>query len=187
MRRARRWRRLRSLLYLLILGGGLIWLAFSQSPPREGDSWQAYRGVTVLDGDSFRLNGNGDVAGEIRLEGIDAPEYDQSCRRASGTDWPCGREARAAMQRLLAEQGLACSALATDRYARHIARCRTGSTPDIAAALVSGGWAVITGRGISPAYGAEEGAARTARRGIWQGSFDRPADWRARHGSTPPP
>src|SRR5690606_410103 len=44
--------------------------------------------VTVNDGDSITLG-----AERIRLRGIDAPEYNQFCRR-NGAEYPCGRRAR---------------------------------------------------------------------------------------------
>jgi endonuclease YncB( thermonuclease family) len=31
------------------------------------------------------------------------------------------------------------------------------------------------------AYAGQEAQARAARRGLWEGSFDAPWDWRARH------
>src|SRR5918992_4757425 len=44
--------------------------------------------VDIIDGDSFRRSKD-----EIRLNGIDAPEYRQSCHDKAGRDWDCGREA----------------------------------------------------------------------------------------------
>jgi endonuclease YncB( thermonuclease family) len=40
-----------------------------------------------IDGDSLHVDDK-----EVRLFGIDAPEFDQTCQRASG-DWSCGAAA----------------------------------------------------------------------------------------------
>ena len=41
----------------------------------------------IVDGDTITISGN-----KIRLSGIDAPEKDQTCRKA-GITWRCGYEA----------------------------------------------------------------------------------------------
>ena len=132
--------------------------------------------VHVIDGDSLTVrHGGADLT--IRLTGIDAVEYRQACTR-SGTQWPCGREARQALERLVGRGSLHCALSAKDRYGRTLAACRTGVLPDgidLGAEMVRQGWAVASGAD----YLAEEAAAETARRGIWQGSFTTPADWRA--------
>ena len=46
---------------------------------------------------------------------------------------------------------------------------------DLSADMIRLGWAVANG----DAYRSEEGEAELTRRGIWQGAFERPADWRA--------
>jgi endonuclease YncB( thermonuclease family) len=52
--------------------------------------------------------------------------------------------------------------------------------PDLSEALVQAGMAVSpASRGDAP-YGDAEAAARSAKRGLWQGSFELPAEWRAR-------
>lgn len=134
--------------------------------------------VQVIDGDSLTVRHDGaDLT--IRLIGIDAVEYRQSCTRA-GTQWPCGRKARQALERLVGRGSLHCALSAKDRYGRTLAACRTGVLPDgvdLGAEMVRQGWAVASGTD----YLAEEADAETARRGIWQGSFTTPADWRAAH------
>lgn len=134
--------------------------------------------VHVIDGDSLTVR-NGDARLTIRLSGIDAVEYRQSCTRA-GVDWSCGREARSALERLAGRGPLLCTLSAKDHYGRTLAECRTAKYPDgvdLGAEMVRQGWAVAN----DDAYLAEEGAAQTARRGIWQGDFTAPADWRAAH------
>src|SRR5690242_19112426 len=55
-------------------------------PPIVGQVW-------IVDGDSMRLGGR-----SIRLEGIDAPEWDQTCLDQSGRSWRCGRAASRALR-----------------------------------------------------------------------------------------
>jgi hypothetical protein len=43
--------------------------------------------VRVIDGDTIVINGE-----HVRLQGVDAPETDQTCN-AYGREWPCGRTA----------------------------------------------------------------------------------------------
>jgi len=62
----------------------------------------------AADGDSLAIGGE-----RMRLKGIDAPELVQSCER-NGRPWACGREARDALQRLVAgPPGLSADITAT--------------------------------------------------------------------------
>ena len=169
-----RWRRrFRSLIALLLLSG----LAFAAW------IWLPTSAVTVplthvIDGDSLTLK-QGDAPLTIRLTGIDAVEYRQLCTRAAAP-WPCGRDARTALEKLAGNGPLECDFAAKDRYGRTLAECRTAPFPDgidLGAEMVRLGWAIAT----SDAYLVEEAEGQAKRRGIWQGEFARPADWRAAH------
>jgi endonuclease YncB( thermonuclease family) len=130
--------------------------------------------ATAIDGDSLRLNGV-----EMRLKGLDAPELAQSCRRSDGLDWPCGRAARAALGRQFARGLATCIGQQHDLYGRLLVTCRVLGA-DINAEMVRQGHAVAYGL-----YGAEESAARADARGVWSGSFQRPAEWRKAHPREP--
>ena len=123
----------------------------------------------VIDGDSLVVAGV-----EIRLYGIDAPEYRQYCFRR-GRPWPCGIEATRTLRALIASRPVACRAREEDRYGRTVASCSVAGS-DLGAAMVAGGHAVAYG-----AYQLEELAARNAGRGIWSSRFETPAAWRAKH------
>ncbi|MFZ1682210.1 MAG: thermonuclease family protein [Rhizobiaceae bacterium] len=127
--------------------------------------------VTLADGDSLVLAGE-----RVRLRGLDAPEFGQSCRR-DGQDYACGRSARAELARLIGKSAVTCTGWERDKYNRLLARCTAGGI-DLNRALVKNGWAVSYGD-----YAAEEADARAARRGLWAGEFDRPSAWRAVHGA----
>jgi len=131
--------------------------------------------VTVADGDSLTL---GTV--RIRLRGIDAPEYAQTCTR-DGADYACGRMARQALVALTAGRPVTCDGWQKDRYGRLLGDCRAGGV-DLNRAQVEAGWAVAYG-----GFESEEAVARAARRGIWAGSFVQPQEWRRGHRQQPEP
>jgi len=131
-------------------------------------------GYEVVDGDSLR---RGET--DIRLHGIDAPEYRQVCSDRAGHDYACGKEAAAALRTLMRSGIVACASFETDRYGRAVASCKAGDL-DINGEMVRLGWAVAYRR-HSIAYLGEEAEARAARRGMWQGRFDNPQDWRDKH------
>lgn len=160
--------RLSTLLALAALVALFVWSQRVLERPLPGDT-VATGMAQVIDGDSLRINGQ-----EMRLKGIDAPEFNQTCQRA-GKDVPCGREAAAALRRLLARGPITCVGHEQDRYARLLVSCRIRGA-DVAAIMVKEGLVVSYGD-----YLVEEAEARNDNRGLWSGSFDMPRDWRAAH------
>ena len=131
--------------------------------------------VKVVDGDSLKA---GDE--QIRLLGIDAPELRQNCRDAQGRGWQCGRAAKTRLAELVSKGDVACTSHGKDRYGRTLAVCSGGNIPDVGEVLVREGYAVNFALSFS-GYPAAERDAQSARRGLWQGEFERPQDWRRRH------
>ena len=129
---------------------------------------------TAIDGDSLRKD-----ATEYRLNGIDAPELQQTCEGASGGNYTCGHEAREALRALVRGKDLTCISLEIDRYGRDIVVCNTGGA-DINGEMVRQGWAIAYRR-HSLAYVGDEADAQRAKRGIWRGRFEDPEAWRERH------
>ncbi len=127
----------------------------------------------VLDGDTLLIAGE-----KLRLTGVDAPEADQICRR-DGRDWPCGREAVRSLRRHLGDEVIHCRSRARDNFGRSVVTCTKKDGTDINAWLVREGWAITDG--FAAPYAAEEREAKAAKRGIWSGTFDNPADWRRLH------
>jgi endonuclease YncB( thermonuclease family) len=155
------------------LGAAALLLAVALVMQHFGVNLATHEGRAVaIDGDSLRLNNV-----ELRLKGIDAPEYRQTCRDQNGKDYPCGRLARRALAALVQEHDVACAETGKDRYGRGLALCRIRDhNIDIAAEMVRQGMAVAFGD-----FDALESEAKSARRGIWAGSFERPVEWRKRH------
>lgn len=125
----------------------------------------------VIDGDSLRVAGT-----EVRLFGVDAPEYAQTCFD-NGAAVPCGAMAKDALEGLIGGGVLVCVSHETDTYGRAVARCMTSGV-DVGDALVSSGWATAFRR-YSDEYVAAEARARASRTGIWQWDFQSPEDFRA--------
>lgn len=126
----------------------------------------------VIDGDTLDVGGV-----RVRLHGADAFERDQTCDGPRGP-WACGAAATRALKNRAEGRRLVCQVLDTDRYGRKVSRCERGGV-DVAEALVAEGLALAYRR-YSRDYIDEEMAARAGARGAWDGSFDRPEQWRSR-------
>lgn len=149
---------------------GLGALAFQAPSP------EAFAGpARAVDGDTLDMLGM-----RVRIQGIDAPELHQTCVRQE-RPWPCGEASRQALATAVSGRSVACTARSRDRYARPVARCTVDGV-DLGARQIAAGMAISFGRG---AYEAEQATARAAGRGIWAGSFQRPADYRADHPRLP--
>ena len=129
--------------------------------------------LQVVDGDSLRQGKT-----DIRLHGIDAPEYRQTCRDKHGAAYPCGKLAANVLRSLVREGEVSCTSIETDRYGRAVAVCARGDL-EINGEMVRLGWAVAYSR-HSLSYVRLEAKARRAKRGIWAGSFEPPEGYRAR-------
>lgn len=133
----------------------------------------------VIDGDSLKVAGT-----EIRLFGVDAPEFTQPCYN-NGSEVTCGAMAKDVLAGLIGNSVLTCQPRYTDTFGRIVATCQTSGV-DIAGALVDAGWATAFQR-YGNDYVAAEMGARAARAGIWQWDFQMPEDYRASQQASPQP
>ena len=122
------------------------------------------------DGDALMVGGK-----EVRLYGIDAPEYDQSCQK-TGQDWSCGAAAANRLAQLVNGKTVVCSSVGIDDHSRVLGRCMVGAT-DINRTMVATGYAVAFRRYSSDYVSAEE-SAKVNKRGIWSGTFQMPSEFR---------
>lgn len=125
----------------------------------------------AIDGDTLAMTG-----ARIRLYAIDAPEKAQTCQR-DGQDWACGMEATATLARLIEGREVACQQVTWDRYGRMVATCTVGNL-DLGEVMVRAGMAVALPQ-FSDVYVRVEAGARTQKLGIWNSTFETPADYRA--------
>ena len=125
----------------------------------------------VIDGDTLEIDGQ-----RIRLHGIDAPESKQLCRKGGEEPWRCGNDATSALKAFLGSRPVSCEELDRDRYRRVVAKCAVEGV-DIGEWMVSQGWAVAYYL-YSYEYSRAEQRARSARRGMWAGEFEKPWEWR---------
>lgn len=136
--------------------------------------------VQITDGDTLTLDGV-----RMRLNGIDAPELQQTCARANGQRWPCGSEARAALQVLVqTDPGMVCLGDSHDRYGRRLVTCH-GGFGDLGQAMVAQGMARAYRRYAMDYVGAEQAAQRGGL-GIWQGDNQSPEAYRAAEAASAP-
>jgi endonuclease YncB( thermonuclease family) len=133
----------------------------------------------VVDGDTIVVQGV-----RVRLEGIDAPELEQSCARASGIrfwgfagTWKCGREAAEHVERLVRQRVVRCEGFGTDAYGRMLGVC-TVEGLEINSDLVRQGLAWAFAK-YSQRYVAVEAEAKNARSGIWQAETKPAWEWRS--------
>ena len=154
-----------------LVAGGMA--AIGVGKPRGPERMRAGgSAVRVADGDTFTLDGR-----RIRLVGIDAPERGQSCTGADGRPYDCGQASAGALTRLIGGARPLCRQRYRDPYGRSVATCVVDGR-DLGRAMVGEGWAVAYAR-YSRDYVGDEAAARQARRGVWQGRFERPEAVRA--------
>jgi len=159
------------------LGLAVLLLAGSPATPAHAD---AAGSACIEDGDTLHINGRrsyGKCRGgqEVVLYGIDAPELEQTCLH-DAREWPCGRQAAATLLRLTMDKTVTCEGDSWNRDDALIAVCHVDGL-DLNHTMVRLGLAVSDGT----RYAREEGAARAEHAGMWIGTFERPAEWRAAH------
>lgn len=125
----------------------------------------------VLDADTLEMRGH-----RVRLDGIDAPETRQACRR-NGQRYQCGVAATQALRRRIGGHAVACAVSGQDRHGRLLAFCQAADGTDLNSWLVEQGWALASRR-YATRYVAQEERARAAQAGLWAGAFVPPWEWR---------
>lgn len=140
-------------------------------PFNPNDYPVVYGAVRVINGDTLEMYGK-----YFRLYGIDAPESNQTCADRQGRAYSCGREAAVWLKSWIQDNELECHVIQQDTKGNMIGTCSFGPY-DLGAALVNAGWAVANVR-QTDIYSAYEMQAQKDRRGLWQGSFYKPWDWR---------
>lgn len=129
--------------------------------------------ATVIDGDTLEIGG-----ARVRLEGIDAPEAEQTCSGGWFGTWKCGRAASEQLRWLTGGRRVECETAGRDKYGRVLGWCSADGR-DINAEMVRSGhaWAFVR---YSTRYQTVEAQARKGKIGIWKGDAEPAWEFRAR-------
>jgi endonuclease YncB( thermonuclease family) len=136
-------------------------------------SWAA--SPIVRDGGTIQL-----AEVTYKLDGIDAPEFDQICIDEHADTWACGVAARDQLARLIAGRPVRCEDLGADTTyrKRHVGICTTeGETVSLNELLVRQGFALNV-ESAKAGFKDDEAGAKDARRGLWKGCFAAPHEFR---------
>src|SRR6266700_2909708 len=147
----------------------IVWIVVSISP-----GWAAT--AIVKDGNTIQL---GEVT--YRLDGIDAPELDQTCIDDQADPWTCGVEAREQLTKLIDGRPVHCDDLGPDKTTRkrHIGLCTVeGETASLNQLLIRQGFALDFEPSAKGRFLQDEAGARDGRLGLWKGCFVAPQDFR---------
>ena len=136
----------------------------------------------VVDGDTIHINNY-----KFRLEGIDAPEMRQQCKKESFKisfligltfykDYSCGRVSKEKLITKIDTAEIKCISSSKDRYKRYIATCYKGKT-NLNQWMVRNGFAIAYRR-YSKTYVPDEEFAKENKLGLWKGKFMEPEKWR---------
>jgi endonuclease YncB( thermonuclease family) len=136
--------------------------------------WAA--GAAVKDGGTLQLNGV-----TWRLDGIDAPEFDQVCIDEHADSWTCGIDARDQLAKLIGDRQVRCGDLGPDPAykKRHLGTCTVeGETSSLNQLLVRQGFALNFDPAAKGRFKEDETGARDNRLGLWKGCFVAPQEFR---------
>ena len=136
----------------------------------------------IIDGDTIYINEY-----KIRLEGIDAPEMRQECKKERlkissivgftfYKNYSCGRISKEKLIAKINGSQIKCISTTKDRYKRYIATCFKDKI-NLNRWMVRNGYAVAYRR-YSKEYISDEDFARENKLGLWQGKFIKPEKWR---------
>jgi endonuclease YncB( thermonuclease family) len=136
--------------------------------------WAA--GATVKDGGTLQLGGV-----TYRLDGIDAPEFDQVCIDEHADAWTCGVEARDQFAKLVGDRQVRCGDLGPDPSykKRHLGICTVeGEASSLNQLLVRQGFALNLDPAGKGRFKEDEAGAKEKRQGLWKGCFVAPQEFR---------
>jgi endonuclease YncB( thermonuclease family) len=154
-------------------GGGFGNLASVGNLPLIGSTKPLQGRAYAVGADTLRI-----ASTAVKLAGIEAPEGEQRCGKASSRSWRCGAAAEAALYKLVGGRVVSCALSGNDGAGRALGHCSVGDK-DVGAELVRQGHVFADGS-ILARYAGQEREARAAKAGLWSGDVERPAAYRAK-------
>jgi endonuclease YncB( thermonuclease family) len=130
----------------------------------------------VRDGNTIQL---GNVT--YRIEGIDAPEFDQNCIDDHADPWSCGTEARDQLVKLIGGKPVHCDDHGPDKTfrRRHLGLCTvTGETTSLNQEMIAKGFALDLASPGKDKFANDQASAKDGRLGLWKGCFVKPQEFR---------
>lgn len=121
--------------------------------------------LKIIDGDSLEIG-----KARIRLQGIDAPEYIQTCKNENNKSYHCGIDSTNFLKHLTNDKTIICTIHDTDKYKRYLCTCYANNL-NINSELVKNGYAITY---LDDTYKKEESIAKRNKSGIWDGDFIHP-------------
>ena len=112
-----------------------------------------------------------------RLDGIDAPQTDQTCLNDKGAAWACGIEARDRLREHIGKRDVRCTDKGADSTyrKRRVGECSVVGEPiSINQWMVQEGWALNFDRSAKGRFKADRDSASDKRIGLWKGCFVSP-------------
>ena len=136
----------------------------------------------IIDGDTLQIDSY-----KIRLEGIDAPEIKQKCKKEKlkissiigytfYENYNCGKISKKNLINKIKGYKIKCISYSKDRYKRYLATCFKDRI-NLNQWMVRNGHAVAYRR-YSKEYIPDEDFAKENKLGLWQGKFLNPEKWR---------
>jgi endonuclease YncB( thermonuclease family) len=130
----------------------------------------------IRDGDTIQL---GDVT--YRLDGIDAPEFDQICIDDHADPWSCGIDARDQLTKLIGGRDVHCDDLGPDKLfrKRHVGVCTVqGDSTSLNQQIAQMGLAITIESALKVHAKDDAAKAQADKRGLWKGCFVAPQEFR---------
>jgi endonuclease YncB( thermonuclease family) len=132
-------------------------------PPPDPPRWRRFFLPTTTDAATFKTDKL-----TIRVSGVSPPASDQTCRKADGEEWPCGRTALFSLRLFLRGRAIECFFPRPEGIEEVVAPCRVGKT-DLGRWLISEGWATPD-ENATDEYRSLAAAAKCGGKGQWRGN-----------------
>lgn len=116
-----------------------------------------------------------------RLDGVEAPAFDQLCIDEHADVWTCGVEARDQLAKLIGNRQVRCDDLGADPTykKRRIGACGIeGETTSLSRMIISSGFGLNVETSATGRFQADQARAKEDRKGLWKGCFIAPQEFR---------